>query len=291
MTMRWLILGSAGMLGKELHAELGKQGEDIVAVDRDEIDIADPNAVDSLVRSAHPAVIVNCAAFTQVDDCETNEELASAVNGTAVEGIASAADGVGALLVQISTDFVFDGSRASEYEVTSPPTPLSAYGRSKLAGEGFAKGAVKHQIVRTSWLFGRQGWNFVEAIRKQINNGREELRVVNDQVGRPTYVPHLVEALLRLARLGVHSSDARGIVHYADSPACSWFDFATAIVEVLDAAGKLPHPVAVHPVTSDEFPRPAKRPGYSALSTARYERLAGVPVHSWREGLEEYFAD
>src|SRR5512140_1738254 len=172
MTMRWLILGAAGMLGKELHAELKVQGEDIIAVDRDEIDIADPNAVDVLVRHAHPAVIVNCAAFTQVDDCETNEELATAVNGTALKGIAAAANGIGALLVQISTDFVFDGSQNSEYEVNAPTAPLSAYGRTKLIGEEFTKAALKHQIVRSSWLFGRQGWNFVEAIRKQINNGR-----------------------------------------------------------------------------------------------------------------------
>lgn len=289
--MRWLILGAAGMLGKELHAELKVQGEDIIAVDRDEIDIADPNAVDYLVRHAHPAVIVNCAAFTQVDDCEANEEIATAVNGSALQGIAASANGIGALLVQISTDFVFDGSRTSEYDVNTPPSPLSAYGRTKLIGETFAKTAVKHQIVRTSWLFGRQGWNFVEAIRKQINNGRSELRVVNDQVGRPTYVPHLVEAVLRLAHLGVRSQEATGIFHYADDPACSWFDFATAIVEVLDATGNLPQPVTVLPVTSDEFPRPAKRPNYSALSTSRYERLTGAPARSWREGLEEYLAD
>jgi dTDP-4-dehydrorhamnose reductase len=158
--------------------------------------------------------------------------------------------------------------------------PLSAYGRSKLLGEFAARHARKHLVVRTAWLFGTHGANFVEAIRNQIRKGTNPLRVVNDQRGRPTYTPHLASAVIRLAR----NDQARGIGHYADVDECSWYDFAVAIVTELDSDTK------VVPVTTDDFPRPARRPAYSVLSTERYERLTGVRPESWREGLREYLA-
>jgi dTDP-4-dehydrorhamnose reductase len=200
------------------------------------------------------------------------------VNGAAVEFLAQAANEADALLVHISTDFVFDGSKKSPYEINDATNPLSAYGRSKLLGEIAAAHARQHLIVRTSWLFGVHGPNFVEAIRNQIRKGTNPLRVVNDQRGRPTYTPHLARAVIRLAL----NRDARGIVHYADEPECSWFDFARAIVEESGAAAE------VVPVTTDAYPRPARRPAYSGLSTERYERLTGVRPDSWREGLREY---
>ena len=189
--------------------------------------------------------------------------------------LAEAANETGALLVQVSTDFVFDGSKREPYEVTDPTAPLSAYGRSKLLGEIAARHAERHLIVRTSWLFGVHGPNFVEAIRNQVRKGVESLRVVNDQRGRPTYTPHLARAIVRLA-----TGDAQGTVHYADTDECSWYDFACAI-----APG-----FPIHPVSSDEFPRPAKRPAYSVLSTEHYERLTGVSPDSWRDGLREYLS-
>src|SRR4029077_3560441 len=210
---------------------------------------------------------------------ETNEHLATAINGSAVEFLADAANDVDALLVQLSTDFVFDGSKRTPYEVNDPPAPLSAYGRSKLVDEQAAGGARKHVVLRTAWLFGRHGPNFVEAIRNQVRKGTNPLRVVNDQRGRPTYTPHLADAILRVARLAHENANARGIVHYADTPECTWFDFARAIVD-----GR----TTVNPVSSDAFPRPAKRPAYSVLSTERYERLTGVAPESWEERLEEY---
>ena len=180
------------------------------------------------------------------------------------------------MLVHISSDFVFDGSSREPYEVDAPTAPLSAYGRSKLLGEIAAAHARQHLILRTSWLFGVHGHNFVEAIRTQIRKGTNPLRVVSDQRGRPTYTPHLARAIVRLAPA------ARGIVHYADSDECSWFDFARAIAE---GSGS---DVEVKPIETDEFPRPAKRPAYSVLSTASYERLTGVTPDSWRAGLREY---
>jgi len=267
------------MVGRDLCAALEMRDEHVVAVTKADLDIADAPAVRDVVRRATPDVIVNCAAYTKVDDAEANDHLATAINGSAVEFLADAANDVDALLVQLSTDFVFDGAKRTPYEVNDPPAPLSAYGRSKLVGEQAASGAEKHVVLRTAWLFGIHGPNFVEAIRNQVRKGTNPLRVVNDQRGRPTYTPHLAEAIIRIARLAQEDADARGIVHYADTPECTWFDFASAIVG--DA-------VAVLPVPSSEFLRAAKRPAYSVLSTERYERLTGVAPESWEEGLREY---
>ncbi|MGH7484361.1 MAG: SDR family oxidoreductase, partial [bacterium] len=189
------------------------------------------------------------------------------------------ANDVDALLVQLSTDFVFDGSKRTPYEVNDPTAPLSAYGRSKLVGEQAATEAKKHVILRTAWLFGVHGPNFVEAMRNQVRKGTNPLHVVNDQRGRPTYTPHLADAIVRIAHLAHGDADARGIIHYADSPECTWFDFANAFVG---------DKVTVNPVTSAEFQRPAIRPAYSVLSTERYQRLTGVAPESWEDGLREY---
>ena len=279
MTHRWMITGAAGMVGTDLREALESRDEAVVALGRNDLDITDARAVSTAVREARPTIIVNCAAYTKVDDAETNEHLATAINGSAVESLADAANDVDALLVQLSTDFVFDGAKRAPYEVNDPPAPLSAYGRSKLVGEHAASGARKYVILRTAWLFGKHGPNFVEAIRNQMRKGTNPLRVVNDQRGRPTYTPHLANAIVRVARLAHEDANARGIVHYADTPECTWFDFARAIT-----AGR----TTVNPVSSDDFQRPAKRPAYSVLSTERYERLTGVVPESWEEGLLEY---
>lgn len=277
--MKWLITGGGGMVAHDLKAALTARGDAFTAVSKADLDVTDPRVVSALVRDVRPDVIVNCAAYTKVDVAESEETLANAVNGSAVEFLAYAADSVGALLVQLSTDFVFDGTKRTPYEPDDPTAPLSAYGRSKLLGEVAASHAKKHVIVRTSWLFGVHGPNFVEAIRNQVRKGTNPLRVVSDQRGRPTYTPHLSDAIVRLAE-----ADARGIVHYADEDECSWFDFARAIVEEEKSD------VTVQPVTSDEFPRPAKRPAYSVLSTAAYERITGARPASWRAGLRDYLA-
>ncbi len=270
------------MVGRDLRDALTARDEDFVALTRGDLDVTDSGRVNAAVEEHAPAVIVNCAAYTKVDQAEVEESLANAINGSAVEVLAAAANAAGALLVHLSSDFVFDGTSRVPYDVTDATGPLSAYGRSKLLGELGAAQAEKHLLVRTSWLFGVHGPNFVEAIRNQIRRGTNPLRVVADQRGRPTYTPHLAEAIIRLARLAYDSPVARGIVHYADSGECSWFDFAGAIAEESGSD------VAVQPVTTAEFPRPAKRPAYSVLSTGRYERLTGVAPESWRDGLREY---
>jgi len=278
--VKWLITGAAGMVGRDLREALELRGEDVVALSKDDLDITDSRLVQAAVSEAHPDVIVNCAAYTRVDDAESNERVANAINGSSVELIAQSANDAGALLVQLSTDFVFDGAKRTPYEIHDPTAPLSAYGRSKLLGETAAQHAKRHIVLRTSWLFGRHGNNFVEAIRRQLGKAVNPLRVVNDQRGRPTYTPHLAGVIIRLVNGGTN-----GFVHYADEPECTWYDFACAIVEELGAS------VTVQPVSTEEFPRPAKRPPYSVLSTERYERLTGVRPENWREGLREYLSE
>lgn len=270
------------MVGRDLSDALAARDEEFVALTRSDLDITDSRRVNAVIGKHAPTVIVNCAAYTKVDQAEAEENVANAVNGSSVELLAAAANTAGALLVHISSDFVFDGASRVPYDVTDATAPLSSYGRSKLLGEHAATHAEKHLIVRSSWLFGVHGPNFVEAIRNQIRLGTNPLRVVADQRGRPTYTPHLAKAILRLARLAHDSSVARGIVHYADAGECSWFDFACAIAEESGADA------TIKPVTTDEFSRPAKRPAYSVLSTERYERLTGVAPESWRNGLREY---
>jgi len=279
MPHRWLITGAGGMLGRNLADELTARGEEVVALTKADLDIADAREAMALIVETQPSIIVNCAAYTKVDAAEENESIANAINGSSVEFLARAADDTGALLVQLSTDFVFDGTKRTPYDINDATHPLSVYGRSKLLGELAATHAERHLIVRTSWLFGVHGPNFVEAIRNQIAKGTNPLRVVDDQRGRPTYTPHLANAVIRLAQL-----DARGIAHYADDDECSWFDFAQAIVDETGADTK------VKPVSTSEFPRPAVRPAYSVLSTERYERLTGVRPESWREGLRDYLS-
>jgi dTDP-4-dehydrorhamnose reductase len=279
VTLRWLVTGGGGMVGHDVVAALESRGETVLPLTKSDLDITDAPAVRDVIRRAKPDVIVNCAAYTKVDDAEMNEHLATAINGSAVEFLADAANDAGALLVQISTDFVFDGAKRTPYEVNDVPAPLSAYGRSKLIGEQAASTARKHIVLRTAWLFGVHGPNFVEAMRNQVRKGTNPLRVVNDQRGRPTYTPHLADAIVRLAHRAIADENARGIIHYADEPECTWFDFARAIVG--DAA-------TVTPVSSEAFPRPAQRPAYSVLSTERYERITGVKPESWEEGLCDY---
>ena len=277
------------MLGREVHETLQTRGVDAVGVGREELDITREPDVDYLLKHVRPDVVVNCAAYTAVDDCETNAELAQRVNGDAVRYLAEHCNRWGSLLVTFSTDFVFDGTKRTPYEIDDAVAPLSVYGESKLAGESNAAQAWKHLIVRTSWVFGPYGKNFVEAITGQIEKGRDHLRVVDDQRGRPTYVPHLVDATLRLIEHAAEREDARGIFHYADLPDCTWFEFAREIVGELRRRGQLDGELELEPITTAEMPRPARRPAWSVLSTTRYESVTGTAPELWQLGLIDYF--
>lgn len=278
------------MVGSELCDRLRGRGAGVIALGHDNLDITRQSEVDWMVERAAPDVIINCAAYTDVDGCEENREAAFAVNRDGARNLAQSAAAGSVLFLHLSTDFVFDGASREPYEVDAPTSPLSVYGESKLAGERAVLETGASIVLRTSWVFGTRGRNFVEAIAGQIESGRDELRVVSDQTGRPTYVPHLVDAIVGIVDAAIADDAVRGVFHYADTPAASWYELALAIVEEMEALGMLTDGVSVEPVTSEMFPRPAKRPAWSVLSTQRYEDVTGLEPQPWRIGLADYFA-
>jgi dTDP-4-dehydrorhamnose reductase len=275
--MRLLVTGGAGMLGRAVVAAATRLGHDVVAPASAELDVTDLEAVRGAMRAIAPAAVINCAAWTDVDGAETSEAAALAVNGEGAGNVARAVAEAGARVVHVSTDYVFDGSKREPWVESDPVSPLSAYGRTKLAGEqAVAAAAPEHAIVRTAWLFGAGGPNFVETMLR-LGAEREEVSVVIDQVGRPTWTGHLAPALVELAE----RPGEVGVFHAAGEGHCSWNEFA---IEIFDRAGMA---CRVLPVTTDEFPRPARRPAYSVLGT---ERTPGFDLPAWQEGLKIYLA-
>jgi dTDP-4-dehydrorhamnose reductase len=272
--MRIAVTGAGGMLGQAVVAAAAERGHEVVALGRAEADLTDAPALRAALAVAAPDAVVNCAAWTDVDGAEGDEDAATAVNGTGARNVAAAAAACGARVVHVSTDYVFDGSRSEPYVESDPVAPASAYGRSKLAGErAVAAVAPDHAIARTAWLFGAGGRNFVDTMLR-LGSERDEVRVVADQVGCPTWTGHLAPALLDLAAL-----DATGVFHVAAGGRCSWHDLAAAAMR---RAGL---DCEVAPTTTAEFPRPAARPAFSVLHTERAE----TPVlPAWQEGLSAY---
>jgi len=262
------VTGAGGMLGREVVRAAAEH--DVLALTHADLDITDRDAVAAVVKDC---VVVNCAGFTDVDGAETDEDGATLLNGVAPGYLGSAARAI----VHPSTDYVFDGTKREPYVESDPTGPRSAYGRSKLAGEQAVAAANPHHlIVRTSWLFGVGGKNFVDTMLG-LAGERDEIRVVDDQVGCPTYVGHLARSLVELA-----ANDAYGIQHVAGAGACSWFEFATEIFRQAEID------MRVVPCTSAEFPRPAPRPAYSVLGS---ERPDAIRLPDWRDGLAAYLAE
>jgi dTDP-4-dehydrorhamnose reductase len=272
--MRLLVTGAAGMLGRDIVAAAGDAGHEAVALARADLDITDAAAVRAAVLAARPDAVVNCAAWTDVDGAETAEAQATAVNGHGAGHVAEAAAATDALLVHVSSDYVFDGQATEPYREDAPTAPQGAYGRSKLAGEhAVASVGGRHAIVRSAWLFGPHGKNFVDTMRR-LGADREEIAVVDDQVGCPTYTGHLAPALVQIAERGT-----TGILHVAGGGRCSWFDLAVATFEETGLTTR------VTPQTTAELGRPAPRPAFSALTSMRDDapRLA-----AWRDGLRAH---
>ncbi len=276
--MRLFVTGSRGQLGLALQRAASAAGHAFVGYDLPELDITDPVAVQRAIAGAMPEAVINCAAFTSVDAAEKQEAVALAVNGTAVANVARAADAAGATLVQLSTDYIFDGRLERPYREEDRPNPLSAYGRTKLAGERAAELARRHLVVRTAWLYG-EGGNFVAAIRRQLDAGQKVLRVVADQRGCPTYAEDLAGALLRLLESG-----ALGVVHAVNAGDASWCEFAAEIVRQLGAAAE------VVPISTAEAARAAPRPAYSVLDASQFRRIAGSDLPAWQDALARHLA-
>lgn len=267
------------MLARALTAETRSRGWPALALARGQADVRDAGRLLHWAESFRPEVVFNCAAFTKVDLCESEPALAHEVNGRAVANVAAAAESAGALLVQVSTDYVFDGAASEPYAEDAATAPASVYGRSKLEGERQALAYPLSLVVRTSWLFGPAGPNFVATLLGLIDKGGP-LRVVDDQRGAPTYTSFLARALADLAALG-----ATGIFHYRNREPVTWYAFAREIARLRDER------VEVLPVTTAEYPRPAPRPAYSVLGVARFEAAAGRRVEPWLLGLAEYLKE
>jgi dTDP-4-dehydrorhamnose reductase len=275
--MRLLVIGAAGMLGQDLLAAAQAAGHEPVGLDLPDIDITDAGATLAAVREVAPDAVVNSAAWTDVDGAEAQEELAARVNAEGAGNVAAAAAAAGALVIQISTDYSFDGTASEPYTESSPTKAIGAYGRTKLAGElAVAEAATPDfAIVRSSWLFGPHGKNFVDTILR-AGAERGELKVVHDQVGCPTYTGHFAQALVEIAERRI-----TGVLHVAGAGHCSWYDLAVA---ALEAAGV---ECTVTPTTAAEYGRPAPRPAYSVLVS---EREDAPRLPAWQDGLAAHLA-
>jgi len=276
MAKKIFITGAGGMLARDLTAVL-KESYEVIAQGEQELDICQREAVYDAFNTFRPDVVINCAAYTRVDDCETEQEKAFAVNATGVKNIALACRDTASLLVHISSDYVFDGSKRMPYVESDEPHPLSVYGRSKRAGEDFVRNILeRHVIIRSLWLYGKGGTNFVDTIKQQAQE-KKELQVVNDQTGCPTYTRDLALAIKALLAIS-----PRGIYHIANQGICTWYQCACRIVELTHSNA------VVVPITSDEIRRPAKRPAYSVLDCTKFTRATGMELRHWDAALQEY---
>jgi dTDP-4-dehydrorhamnose reductase len=287
--MKVLLLGMDGQVGHEIRAQLG-QTLDLVAVGRSGLDLSQPAAIAPLVASVQPAVIINAAAYTGVDSAETNQALAHQVNAIAPGELAQAASQVGAALIHISTDYVFDGRQSTPYQEVDPPRPLGQYGQSKLAGEQAVQAhCPRHVILRTAWVYGSQGrGNFVKTMVR-LGAQRPELRVVYDQVGTPTWSQDLARVIHQFVhQLG---TDPWGIYHYTNSGVTSWYDFALAIFAEAAALGYPLQVQRVVPIRTIEYPTPAPRPSFSVLATEKVTDFLGHRPPHWRQSLRTMLAE
>ncbi|MDR3581103.1 MAG: dTDP-4-dehydrorhamnose reductase [Oryzomonas sp.] len=268
-----LVIGANGMLGRDIMALLGDRGR---GVDIDGIDITELQSTERVLTALRPSVVINCAAYTDVDGCESNRETAMQVNGEGVAHLAMATRTLGARLVQISTDYVFDGSKGMPYLEDDAPHPLSVYGESKLAGEMNAVFNPDHLIVRTQWLYGLHGKNFVETMLR-LGAERDELSVVDDQIGSPTWTVDLAHAILALIEKGCH-----GVYHAVNGGYCSWNAFARTIFQEAGMS------VTVNAMNTEQLNRPARRPLQSPLDCGKLAHDCGHRLQPWQDALRTY---
>jgi len=284
------LIGANGMLASMLQKSVPEL-LDLYLFDLPEFDLTDKEQVYAELTTIAPDIVINCAAFTQVDACEKQSEIAFQVNGVGPGYLATVAKKLGSLLVHISTDFVFSGKNKNPYEEDDPTEPLSVYGQSKLQGEQaiLDSGLKDYYIIRTSWLYGADGGNFVETIIR-LATEREELGIVADQTGTPTYTADLADAIWTL--IGAKSCDRDmvpfGVYHYSNAGVCTWYEFACEIVQELREA-QIPLMLQqLKSITTAEYPVPAKRPVYSVLSKQKIIAATGLKIPPWQKSLRAY---
>jgi len=277
--VRILVTGAGGMLGTDVVAECQRRGHQVMALGHAELDITSGPAVKEALEDHPPEVVINCAAYTNVDGAEENSNLAMAVNALGVRNLALACRAVKATLMQVSTDYVFDGSRSGPWRVYDHRSPINAYGESKYLGERFLETAGgRYFVVRTSWLFGHNGPNFIETMLRLAHAG-QSMTVVTDQRGCPTYTVDLATALLDLAE-----TQACGLYHVTNRGATTWYEFAQAI---FDCAGLK---VDLSPTDSNQYKRPARRPANSVLDPFPLAETIGYLLPPWQDALKRYLA-
>jgi len=270
-----LITGAKGMLGWALTKELSQEYQ-LIGIDIEDADITDEEQIKKEIFNISPDIVIHTAAYTEVDNCEKNKELTYRINSAGTENVARAAKLCHAKIIYISTDFVFDGKKDSPYTEKDITNPINTYGKSKLDGERQVQAIYPdHLIVRTSWLYGPHGRNFVDRII-QIADSGQELKIVTDQRGCPTYTMDLAKAISKLIE-----NKASGIVNVCNSDNCTWFDFAKEILRLKKKTPKL------EPITSNELNLPAKRPAYSVLNTEKFQNITKTALRPWQEALKE----
>lgn len=274
--MRILITGAKGQLGLTLADVLSKH--DLILTDREELDITSPSAVNKFVSEIKPNVIINAAAYTAVDQAETEKEIAYKINVAGAKNLASMAKKIGAIIIHISTDFVFDGKRKTPYTENDQPKPLSVYGQTKYDGEKAVEEiGGKYYIFRTAWLYSPYGKNFVKTMIR-LGQEKDELKVVADQIGCPTYSYDLAKAIKNIIER--KPAPPYGLYHFAGDGSCSWFEFAKEIIELSGGKAK------VFETTAEEYGLPAARPAYSVLNCSKIKSL-GIKTIPWQESLKE----
>jgi len=289
--MKILVTGAQGQLGRDLMPRLKNAGYTVCGHDVGDLDITDTAKTVEAVAVVKPSVIINCAAYTQVDKAETEREAAYAVNMQGAANIAQAAAKVRARLIHISTDFVFDGLKSTPYAEGDATGPISVYGASKLAGEeAVASSLSEHIIVRTAWLYGSQGNNFVKTILR-LAAERESLSIVCDQIGTPTWTADLCDALVVAVAALESGKTPYGIYHYTNEGVASWYDFAVEIVEEAQRAGLAIKCTSLEPIPTSGYPTPAARPAYSVLDKAKFKNTFGVTIPHWKASLKKMMTE
>ena len=280
MSKKILVTGANGQLGSELRVLSVNSNHEFLFTDVAELDITNREAVDNYVSEHGTDIIVNCAAYTNVDKAEDDTEMADNINHLAVKNLAEVSAKYKLILIHISTDYVFDGSKNTPYLETDPTAPFGVYGRTKLAGEkAVTDSGCDYLIIRTSWLYSSFGNNFVKTIRR-LTAEKDSLKVVFDQVGTPTYAADLASAILEIIETGKYKSNS-GIYHFSNEGVCSWYDFA---IEIRNLSGNL---CDIQPCHSDEFPSKVKRPNFSVLDKTKIKETFGLKIPYWKDALRE----
>ena len=273
---RVLVTGASGMLGYDV-CKVFSKGSDVFPFSHKELDITDEARIREVFKEIRPDIVINCAAYTQVDLCEEKKELAFKVNGQGVHNLSKMCDSFNAFLVHVSTDYVFSGKSKRPYKEDDDTSPINVYGASKLEGERKIQDTFDNYIIaRTSWLFGKNGKNFIKTIL-ELSKKLDVLRVVDDQIGRPTYTKDLAQGIKWLL-----DSGAKGIFHVANEGSCSWYELARFAIKEKGIDAK------IIPVDSNEFKRPAKRPSYSVLDTTKFKTTCGRSLRHWEDAVRDY---